>query len=286
MKKFLNLAIAVIALAGMSACTKVPAGNVGIKVHLYGDDKGVANTELGPGRYWCGINEEIFTFPTFQQNYVWTKDADPGSPTDESITFQTVEGMEVNGDFGITYQVDPTKVSLLFQKFRKGLDEVTDGYLRNIVRDAIATHASKMPVASVYGEGKQAIIEKVNELVKAQVAPMGINVEKVYLIGSFRLPKQVIESLNMKIAATQKAEQRENELREAEAEAKKSIAKAEGDAQSATLKAQAEAKANELKRQSLTPELIQYEAIQKWDGKLPTMTGSGALPFIQIPATK
>ena len=28
--------------------------------------------------------------------------------------------------------------------------------------------------------------------------------------------------------------------------------------------------------------LIEYEAVQKWDGKLPQYTGGGAMPFINL----
>jgi len=51
-------------------------------------------------------------------------------------------------------------------------------------------------------------------------------------------------------------------------------------------RAEAQATANERLTRSLTPQLVQYEALQKWDGKLPQMTGSGAVPFIQIPSGK
>ena len=34
--------------------------------------------------------------------------------------------------------------------------------------------------------------------------------------------------------------------------------------------------------QSLSPLLVQQDAIDKWDGKLPTYSGGGALPFINI----
>ena len=62
-------------------------------------------------------NEELYLFPTYQQNYVWTKDKTEGSPTDESITFQTKEGLSINTDVGISLSVDPDHVSVLFQKF-------------------------------------------------------------------------------------------------------------------------------------------------------------------------
>jgi regulator of protease activity HflC (stomatin/prohibitin superfamily) len=97
-----------------------------------------------------------------------------------------------------------------------------------------------------------------------------------------RLPANVTAALNSKIEATQKAQQRENELRESEAQAKKEVAQAEGQAKATILRAQAEAQANKLKLQTLTKELIQYEAVQKWNGELSQVMGSGTIPFLNI----
>lgn len=47
-------------------------------------------------------------------------------------------------------------------------------------------------------------------------------------------------------------------------------------------KARSEAEANQVKQQSLTPEILQQRAIEKWDGKFPTYFGGGTLPFINI----
>ena len=42
------------------------------------------------------------------------------------------------------------------------------------------------------------------------------------------------------------------------------------------------AKANKKLADSLTPALVQYQAIQKWDGALPRLNGGGAVPFIDV----
>ena len=68
----------------------------------------------------------------------------------------------------------------------------------------------------------------------------------------------MITALNAKIEANQRAQQRENELREAEAEAKKKVAAAEGEAKCILLKANSEAKANSTLASSITAELIQW----------------------------
>jgi regulator of protease activity HflC (stomatin/prohibitin superfamily) len=266
-----------------AACSKVTSGNVGVKVNLLGSDKGVAQEVLGPGRYWIGMNEELYIFPTYQQNYTWTQEPDSsGDTTDESITFQTKEGMAVNVDIGISYSVNPDKVSELFQKYRKGVDEITDLVLRNAVRDALNEIGSSLSVEEAYSTKKTELMASVQSRVSDEFKGIGIIVENLYLIGTMRLPANVTAALNSKIEATQKAQQRENELRESEAQAKKEVAQAEGQAKATILRAQAEAQANKLKLQTLTKELIQYEAVQKWNGELSQVMGSGTIPFLNI----
>lgn len=279
--KLLILVVLLLALSAVG-CSKVPAGNVGVKVYLLGGSKGVDTEELSVGRYWIGWNEELFLFPTYTQNYVWTMNRAEGSPEDESITFQTSEGLSVGADVGISYHIDPTKVNLIFQKYRKGVDEITDIFLRNMVRDAFVKVASTKEVEFVYGRGKAELVSSVEEMVKNQVGPIGINIERIYLIGDMRLPRTVVDALNAKIKATQKAQQRENEVREAEAEARKRVAAANGEAASIKVRAEAQAQANRKLAASITPELVRYEAIKKWDGAMPKFAGGGAVPFINV----
>ncbi|MBA6132858.1 MULTISPECIES: SPFH domain-containing protein [Pseudomonas] len=275
--KRLLAAVSLCALAVLGGCSKVPAGNVGVIVNLYGSEKGVELKEVGTGKYWVGINEELYLFPTFTQTETWT-----GA---ETITFQTVEGMKVGGDVGITYAVAPDKVTTLFQKYRAGIDEITNKFLRNMVRDAFNDVASTLPVESVYGAGKADLLTAVEKRVRAQVAPIGINLERIYYASDLALPPQVTNSLNAKIQATQMAEQRRNEVAQAKAEADKERARAQGEADAKLLIAQADAKAIEVRAQALraNPDVVTLNAVEKWDGKLPTYTGGQApLPFIGI----
>lgn len=280
--KIRTVALLGVLLGGLAACSYVPAGNVGVKVNMLGSDKGVDTEVLPVGRYWIGMNEELYLFPTFMQNYVWTKDAQEGSPNDESISFQTADGMTANADIGISYSIDPEKVSIIFQTYRRGVDEITDTFLRNMVRDAIVKEASNKPIEYVYGAGKAELLASVQKDVMDQVTPIGIKIDKIYWIGEIRLPQTVIDSINNKNAATQMAQQRQNEVAQAKAEADKKIEDARGQAESILRVAEAQAKANRLLADSLSAEFVQYQAITKWDGQLPKMTGSSAIPFIDV----
>jgi regulator of protease activity HflC (stomatin/prohibitin superfamily) len=273
-----KLTIAVALL--LSACSSVPPGNVGVLVHKFGGDKGVDTEEVQTGRYWLTWNEEMYTFPTFSQTATWVK----GPAVDESVTFQTSEGLTVNTDVGITYAVDPKSVTKIFQKYRKGIDEITDVYLRSMVRDAFVNESSSRPIESVYGTGKRELLEAVKKRIDSQTANLGIVVENIYWIGDLRLPPTVVESINAKIQATQKAQQRETEVAESRAKAEKAIAEARGTAESQLAIAKAEAEAIELRGRALRQylEVIKLNEVEKWNGQLPTtMLPNAAIPIIK-----
>ena len=282
MKKLLLVAAMATVLAG---CSKVEVGEVGIKVHLLGGDKGVDSEQLTPGRYWIGVNEQLYTFPTFMQNYTWARSPHEGSEHDESITFQTKEGLSVNADIGITYTLQQDKIPVLFQKYRKGISEITDIYLRNLVRDAINTESSTKSIDAVYGEGKADLIKAAEARVREEVGQFGITVDHLSWVGDIRLPETVVTAINEKINASQQAITRQNQVETAKAQAAIAIAQAEGDAQSKLLIAEAEAKAIRLKGEAVhnNPGVAELNAIEKWDGHLPTtMLPNSSLPMVGI----
>lgn len=296
----------------MSSCSTVPAGYRGIKVYLLGKG-GVEQKQLGVGAYLHGFNQKIYKFPVFQQNYVWRDEGDIHGP-DNSINFQSKEGLDVKGDFGISYSLVADSVPAIFQKYRRGIDEITNIFLRNMVRDALNTIASRMPIESIYGVHKRDLLLKVDSMVSRQTNKHGIIIDRIYTIGELHLPPSIETAINSKLEANQRSQQSQNEVKTVEAEANKKIAKARGDAESRVIEAKAiaesqvieakaaaeitkvkaqadaestrvnataQAEANKKLSLSLNKELIQYRSIDRWDGKLPQISGQNT-PFINL----
>ena len=273
-RMFILLCAVVVLGSTMSSCSRVDAGYVGIKVNLLGKDKGVQQEVLGVGRYWIGYNEELYVFPTFQINYVYTKDATEGSPANEEFTFQTKEGMECSVDLGVAAHFDETKITKMFQTYRKGPDDIRAIVIRNEMRDALNVIAGSMPIESVYGEGKGKLIDTVKAIVRKKLGDPGIIIDNIYLIGSIRIPASVKAALDAKVTATQDAMKAENQVRMAEATAKSKVATAEGEAKAMDVIGDA------IKR---NPSILQQKAIEKWNGVLPvTMLGGNTVPFVNI----
>lgn len=267
---------------------KVEAGYVGVKVYLLGTNKGVDSEILTPGYYMVGFNEELYLFPTFQQTVLWSDTDDEK----QAFSFQSKEGMVSNVDVSVSYTVNEEKVHILFQTYRKGLDEITQQYVYNFIRDSLNQVASKMTVEEAYGERRQELQECVMKLVREKMEPLGINIDFIAFVGGIRPPESVVRAIDAKVAAKQLAQQRENEIQEAEAQAKKQealalgnsnarIQEAKGRAEAIKIEAEAQAEANRVLSLSLTDNLIKYEQIKRWNGILPQVNGA-ATPFIDL----
>lgn len=263
MKLLARIGATIAVAIALTACSKVEPGNVGIRVSNFGE-RGVQGELVEPGKYvYNGPGYQLYEFPTFKQNHVY-RDGD-------AIAFGTVEGLTVGADIGVSYRVNKSQATKLFQDYRKGVDEITAVDLRNIIQNAFVNVAGTRKIETVYGSGKKDLIDEVKKQVTLRVAPSGLIIDDLYWSGNPKLPASVVTSINSKIEATQKAEQRQNEVAQAEAEADKARAEAQGFADSQLMKAKAEAEAIQIKGQALreNSNLVDLTIAEKWDGKLP-----------------
>ena len=283
MKKFLNVMVVMIAAVVMlSSCSKVPAGHVGVKVHLYGSSKGVDNEVLGVGRYWIGIGKELYTYPTYMIVYPFTQSAAEGSPTDESIRFQSLEGISCSVDIAVMCHANGGKVATLFQKYREPMPDIVRNFVRQDISNYFVENTSKLSISDLYSSKKIDLINGVKAELRAKLDTFGLVIDDIAYKSDIRFPDVVTKAIIAKIEATQLAIQKQNELVQSQADAAKAVAAADGQAKAILAVATAQAKANQLLNASITSTLVNYKAIEKWDGKLPTYSGGGAIPFLNI----
>jgi regulator of protease activity HflC (stomatin/prohibitin superfamily) len=292
---FITLAVLVGAcVVGSASCTRVDPGHVGIRVRLAGSSRGVQNAPIVTG--WVMYNpltELVVEFPTSVQNIVWTRDAHEGSPADESITFASQEGVSVNADVGLAFHIDADKAPRLYGRFRqRDVLVLAHGYVRNVVREAINETASEMPVQDIYGAGKTRLLNESLRKVTERLSSEGFVIDQLTFNSALRLPDNVVAAINRAMEATQNAIQAENRVRQTRAEADQQVAAARGEAEAARqrasgeadgllIRARAEAQANEIIRLSMTPAVIQYRTLERWDGHLPVVN-SGQIPMLTM----
>ena len=241
------------------SCERIDAGHVGVKVNLYGDNKGVSDvTEVTGMVFYNPITHSIYEFPTFIQHKEYTGD--------NSFVVNSKDGSEFHVSPIINYSVKREKVPAIFAKYRRSLDQIEEGFLKTSVFDAFRL-ATNVYTADELISNRQKFEIEVRRILEGQLLAEGFVVNQ--FTSNLVYPETFKTAIEAKNNAVQSALMAENKVKQAEAEAKIKVATAEGNAQALLTSAKAEAEANRMKQQTLTPLLIQLEYVQKWDGKLP-----------------
>jgi regulator of protease activity HflC (stomatin/prohibitin superfamily) len=268
--KWVVLAV-VLAIGLKASFGRVEPGHVGIRVNnVVG---GVDRDALGVGWYLAPPGVQIYEYPVFTRNYTWTASTTEQNGLDESFAFQDKNGLSLKADVAVSYHVDPVRAPILFQRYRTDMDQIISGPLRNAIRNAIVERASQLGVEQIYGDHKAELIATAQAQVQRFFAPYGLQVEQIYWAGNIKVPQQVLDQINAKIANEQAALAAQANVATARANAEARMAKAKGDAESIQVEAQAI---------RTNPEIVKMRAVEKWDGHLPTYSGGGPLPFLSV----
>jgi len=241
------------------SCERIDAGHVGVKVNLYGDNKGVSDvTEVTGMVFYNPITHNIYEFPTFIQHKEYTGE--------NSFVVNSKDGSEFHVAPIINYSVQREKVPAIFSKYRRSLDQIEEGFLKTAVFDAFRL-ATNVYTADELISNRQKFEVEVRKILEGQLLKEGFVVNQ--FTSNLVYPETFKQAIEAKNNAVQAALRAENEVKTAEAQAKIKVATAEGNAQAMLTSAKAEAEANRMKQVTLTPLLLQLEYINKWDGKLP-----------------
>ena len=293
--KLAMVAMIALSMTALTGCwTTVEPGYVGIKVNKHGNQRGVEDFPISTGRVMLNpFTETVYVFPTFMQRVPWTASATEGSPNDESITFNSIEGAPISVDVAFAGSFASDSVPAIFVEFRKPAMLIVDGWVRDRVRNCLNEAGSTRQAVSILGKGKMDFLKSVNACTRTAVEAKGFEFDSVSLLGEARVPENVRNSIERVIEQTQAALAAEAKVKQTIAEARqvaeraegerlKRVAEAQGTAEATLLRARATAEGNRLMSESLTPALIEYKALEVWDGILPKFTGGGAVPFINV----
>ena len=289
-------AVIIVALiVGFSCAKKVPAGYVGI---LYSMNGGISDDVLTQGWHLVSPTKEVTLYSVgIEQSYL-TSGEDGDSKKDDSFEVPSSDGKGLMVDLTFTYRYDSERVTSLFTRFKgQSGKEVRDSFIKPNIISWTKEVTAQYPVTEILGNERANLNIALSEYISQKFDPYGIIVENVSLINidadaetRAQVQKKVNAQQELELAnierqtATVQANKdkevaliaAEQEKEVAEINAAKQKIKAEGDAEATRIKAEAEAEANKKIAESLTDELIEKTKIDKWNGNVPTVSGSGA----------
>ena len=258
--------------------TIIPPGYTGVRIDRL-VDRGISRQNTATGFVlYNPVQTQLIIYPTFVQRVVWTHDLHEGDPVNEELTFNTKDSVPVNLDVAVSYSLDAQQVPTFYTKFRADrIGNFTHGFLRDTARNVVVAIGSEYNFDDINGSKKEEFLDRIAREMNARVAGFGVAIQQFGLIGALRPPQALLDAVSAKTRAIQDSIRTENEVRTAQAEAKKRVAIAEG-----------EAAANRALLMSLDPKLfeweklkLQHEAIAKWNGVAPAVMGgaSGGMLF-------
>lgn len=267
------VAIIVLCVFNAGCYTIVEPGHVGLLVKQTGTDRGVQDYPLQTGRvFYNPWNENVLVYPTSVQRAIWTKSSSEGHQINEEVSFQSKEGIHFTADVNCSYELEREKVPHFYIRFRNDdIDGFTHGFLRDTVRNSfdVATGFTAEEInGSRQGELIAAVGKKVVDFMTA--AGIGVHIVQIGFAAPPRPPDQVARAIEGKVAAIQDAEKIKNQVQSSinEGERIKALANAN-------------AEANRVTQASITPTLVEWEKIKKWDGRLSQVSGANALVNIK-----
>lgn len=281
---FTTAAILIFAIVVFLFCTvRIPAGYVGVVYNMNG---GISDKTLSQGFHIVAPTQDVTTYSIgIEQSYL-TSGKDGDSEDNESFEVPSNDGKGLTVDMTFTYRYDADKVADTFTRF-KGMSgkEVKNTFIKPNIMSWTKEVTAKYSVIELLGDKRASLNSELTDYLKAKFEPYGIVIESVSLI-NIDPDEETRSAVQKKVNAQQDLELAKIEQQTANVNAEKekevAITKANQEKETAQInaeakliEAQAEAESNRLIAQSLTPELIEKQKYEKWDGKLPTVQAGG-----------
>jgi regulator of protease activity HflC (stomatin/prohibitin superfamily) len=257
---------AVIAILGYVALSinVVPPGFVGVVVQL----GQVQPYTLPSGAYFRPfLVQQVIDFETRVRPHSF-KEIDASSKEYQSV--------KLTGT--LNFSIDPQQADELYA--RVGIDfadRVIDSAFADIVKEVVPQYG----VSEILPK-RDEIRTATKQKMQSALGRYGIVVEDVYL-ANIAFSPEYTQAIEQKQVAQQAVEREREVLNQKKIQADQAEAQAKGEAAAEVARAQGSAAANKLLTESITPSLIEYQRVQKWDGRMPLYQGGTAEPSVLLP---
>lgn len=297
---FLGIVMIVGIIMGFMCMERVPAGYVGVVYNMSG---GVDGEVLTQGWHLVSPTKKVTTYSIgIEQSYL-TSEEKGDSEKDESFNIPTSDGKTVKVNLEFSYRFDAERVTETFVQFKgRSGESVKDTFIKPKIMAWTQEISATYPVTDIFGDKRTQINAELDTYLKEKFAPYGIIIDTVNFT-DISVDEETAAAIQKKVTAQQELElanieaqtakvqaEKDKQVALIEAEKNKETAaiqaeqakiRAQGEAEAKKIAAQAEADANKKISQSLTPELIEKQKIEKWNGDVPMVQGNST-PIVTV----
>lgn len=250
--------------------TFVPTGYIGIRT-AYGQ---ISGSPVSTGiHFHIPFVENIHKMNCKQQEMVFDKDKiwSETSERTEVYAENIVVDYQINAEYGawIWSNIEEWDTNLVKRtSVESGLKAAFKQY-----NDTDVTDRSKIEKTA-----KEYIQKSLNTKYNNQVVTViSVTISNINFSDAYN--DAIEKKAQAKLSAEEQAYENQKTIDQAKAEAEKQRIEAEGKAKAKIIEAEAEAEANEKISKSITPEVLQREWIQKWNGKTPSVVSDSDIMY-------
>ncbi len=247
--------VVLLAVVALNSFKVVGPGERGV---IFSQVSGIKDIQLGEGLHFkIPLLEEIFTVDVKVQK----------SQTEAGAASKDLQN--VASTVAINFHVDPHLAHKVYQEIGTSYKErVIDPAVQEAIKSVTARFTAEELITR-----RPEVKDQVKVALSERLLVFNILVDEFSIV-DFQFSAGFNEAIEAKQSAEQSALKAKRDLDRIKIEAEQRITQAT-----------AEAEAMRLQQQTITPMMLQLRALEKWDGKLPTVS-SGAVPFINVDTLK
>lgn len=229
----------------------IPSNTVGVKYSaLHGTSK---NTLKEGVHFVTPFVDKIYKIDTTVQER-----------TDDNVSVQTKDAQWAKMRVNVKYEVSKSNAFKVYKQY-KTMDALKDNIIGNYAQNAMNEVCSNYNIIDLLGDKRNEIINKATDILKQNLEKEGVTL-KMLTIKDLDAGKKIEKAISDEAVAKKQVETAKQKQEKARTEAETKLIEAEG-----------EANANAVKTKALTPEVLQEQWINKWDGKLPKVTDGNTM---------
>jgi prohibitin 2 len=183
---------------------------------------------------------------------------------------------EVATVIALNYHIDPNKANLVYQQL--GAD-YADRIIAPTIQESVKASVAKF-------DAEQLITQRgvIAQAIRNTLSARDITVETIF-ITDFKFSEAFSSQVELKVVAFQKYLTEQNNPKAVKVVANQTVVQAQAQARANVARASGEGQAIKIITEQLkqSPQYLQWQAINRWNGQMPYALGSGRFPFFQLP---
>ena len=267
----LGLIVAVVLVfAGFALTEKVDDGYVTV----VSTTSGGASETLDAGWHVVGVFDKTTAYPIRTQ------------VAEGTVAVATSDNKRIDLPYTYEYNVNKDKVLDIFKRFgRQDIETIQSSFVKNRLNQVVKGVVGNYNVLEIRGsESGQASTEIFNQISES-LAKEGFVITNVSL-GIPDVDKKTQEAIDLQTQAVQEQDRKKTEQETTKIQSETDKINVTAKAEQKLIEANATAEANKIVRESITPELLQKQYIEKWNGVEPLVSGEGSSAILNIPEVK